>query len=159
MNIHIKGVIDEDFVNYKKPAMFIAFPNCSFKCEKECGVRCCQNSELAQQPNIDVDTNDLANRYASNDITSAIVIGGMEPFDNIVDLFSVIKSFRKVTDDVIVVYTGYKEDEVKFAVSAITTLGNIIIKYGRFTPNCESHYDEVLGVNLASPNQYAKYYK
>ena len=33
---------------------------------------------------------------------------------------------------------------------------NIIVKFGRFIPDQESHYDEVLGVNLASNNQYAK---
>jgi hypothetical protein len=33
---------------------------------------------------------------------------------------------------------------------------NIIIKYGRFIPNQEQHYDETLGVNLASNNQYAE---
>ena len=31
----IKQLIDEDFVNYKVPSMFIAFPRCTFKCEKE----------------------------------------------------------------------------------------------------------------------------
>ena len=33
---------------------------------------------------------------------------------------------------------------------------NIIIKYGRYIPDQEPHYDEVLGVNLASDNQYAE---
>ena len=28
----IKGLISEDFVNYKKPAMTIMFPYCTFKC-------------------------------------------------------------------------------------------------------------------------------
>ena len=33
---------------------------------------------------------------------------------------------------------------------------NIIIKFGRYIPNQKPHYDEVLGVNLASDNQYAE---
>jgi len=33
---------------------------------------------------------------------------------------------------------------------------NIIIKYGRFIPGQEKHYDEILGVYLASNNQYAE---
>ena len=37
----IKGIIDEDFLNYKKPSMVIAFPHCSFKCEKELGKKVC----------------------------------------------------------------------------------------------------------------------
>ena len=35
----------------------------------------------------------------------------------------------------------------------------VIVKYGRFRPNQEPHYDEVLGIKLASINQYAKEYK
>ena len=38
----------------------------------------------------------------------------------------------------------------------IILYSNIIIKFGRFIPNREPHFDEVLGVNLASNNQYAK---
>ena len=34
----------------------------------------------------------------------------------------------------------------------------IAIKYGRFIPNQETHFDSMLGVTLASPNQYAKKY-
>ena len=33
---------------------------------------------------------------------------------------------------------------------------NIIIKYGRFIPHQEKHFDEILGVYLASDNQYGK---
>ena len=33
---------------------------------------------------------------------------------------------------------------------------NIIIKYGRYIPDQEPHQDEVLGVRLASNNQYAE---
>jgi len=33
----IKGLIDEDFVNYKKPSMTIMMPYCTFKCDKEYG--------------------------------------------------------------------------------------------------------------------------
>ena len=42
----IKGIIDEDFVNYKKPAMVIEFPYCDFKCDKEYGKPICQNNSL-----------------------------------------------------------------------------------------------------------------
>ena len=33
---------------------------------------------------------------------------------------------------------------------------NIIVKFGRYVPNQPAHYDEVLGVYLASDNQYAE---
>ena len=61
----IKGIIDEDFVNYKKPSLYIAFPNCSFKCGREL----CQNSELARQVNIEISIEEIYNRYISNPIT------------------------------------------------------------------------------------------
>ena len=35
----------------------------------------------------------------------------------------------------------------------------VIVKFGRFRPNQEKHYDEVLGVYLISDNQYAKEYQ
>ena len=46
----IKGLISEDFVNYKKPSMTIMFPYCiGFKC----GAEYCQNSPLAKSKNIE----------------------------------------------------------------------------------------------------------
>lgn len=156
MKINIKGLIDEDFVNYKKPSMFIAFPNCTFKCEKECEVRCCQNSALAQQENIEVETEDIAVRYVNNSITSAIVIGGLEPFDDTDSLISLLSELRNKTDDDIVIYTGYTESEICQTAKVVGLFKNIIIKFGRFIPNQEKRFDEVLGVYLASDNQYAK---
>lgn len=155
----IKGLIDEDFVNYKKPSMFISFPSCTFKCEKECGEHCCQNSALAQAPDIQIETEAVVDRYLNNPITSAIVIGGLEPFDSYKDLIELIHYFRfaKCTDD-IVIYTGYTEAELKSRgfLFDLQQYGPIIIKFGRFIINQQSHYDEVLGVKLASDNQYAK---
>ena len=45
----LKGLIEEDFVNYKNAAMYLIFPNCDFKCEKECGKKLCQNSKLIKE--------------------------------------------------------------------------------------------------------------
>ena len=154
----IKQLVDEDFVNYKKPAMFIGFPSCTFKCEKECGVRCCQNSALAQSSNIDVPIGVLVDRYLKNPITSAIVCGGLEPFDSWNDLYELIFHIRsKGCPCDVVIYTGYNEDEIPNEyIKTLSELHHIIIKFGRFIPNQNSHYDDVLGVMLASPNQYAK---
>jgi organic radical activating enzyme len=161
----IKELRDEDFVNYRKPSMFIGFPSCTFKCEKECGERCCQNSALAQAPIMDVNTYDIVNRYIKNPITKAIVIGGLEPFDSWGDLKLLIHRFREKTKDDIVIYTGYTYDELNYSephdfieskIQWLWQFPNIIIKFGRFIPNQQSHYDEVLGIKLASPNQYAE---
>ena len=50
----IKQLLDEDFVNYKKPSMFIGFPSCTWKCDRECGKKVCQNGTLATTPNIEI---------------------------------------------------------------------------------------------------------
>lgn len=154
----IKGIIFEDFVNYKKPAMTIEFPFCkSFKCDKECGQQVCQNSSLAKSPTHDIPINKIVLSYLNNSITKALVCQGLEPFDSKEDLYQLIKFFRKYTDDDIVIYTGYTEEELFLDIEFLKRVyNNIIIKFGRFIPNQSSYYDETLGVFLASSNQYAK---
>ena len=151
----IKGIIDEDFINYKKPCMVIEFPYCSFKCDKECGKQVCQNGALANSQNIDIERMNLINRYFKNDITQSVVMQGLEPFDSWDDLISFIFLFRCYTNDDIVIYTGYNLSELEEKVELLSYFDNIIIKFGRCIPNKQSHYDNVLGVNLASDNQYA----
>lgn len=154
----IKNLNDEDFVNYKKPSMFIAFPYCTFKCDHEAGCSVCQNSALAWETNKNIDIKELVYRYINNPITKAIVCGGLEPFDSIDELYSLCWELRQYTDDDIVIYTGYTEEEVRQMTNGrrFYNIPNITIKYGRFIPNQEKHYDETLGVELASPNQYAR---
>jgi hypothetical protein len=91
------------------------------------------------------------------------VLGGLEPFDSPIVLPYFIEMIREATSDDIVIYTGYIEEELEYgfdtlkeAYNKIKKIPNIIIKFGRFIPNQEKHYDEVLGVELASPNQYAR---
>ena len=47
-------------------------------------------------------------------------------------------------------------DLMKNQYECLTLYPNIIVKFGRFKPNEESHLDKLLGVRLASPNQYAR---
>ena len=153
----IKGIIHEDFVNYKKPSMVIEFPYCNFKCDKECGQAVCQNSSLANSPTHDVPVDKIVLSYLKNSITSALVCQGLEPFDSEEELYQLIKFFRKYTDDDIVIYTGYTEEELQEWISVLqATFKNIIIKFGRFVPNSPAYYEPLLGVFLASSNQYAK---
>ena len=159
----IKGIKDEDFVNYHKPSMFIIFPQCTFKCDREAGCSICQNSSLAHEPNIEMSAEDIVTRYINNPITKAIVMGGLEPFDSLMDLSNLVGEFRKYTDDDIVIYTGYTEQEINHSTTKLAIYKyfkshhkNIIIKFGRFIPGQEGHYDEELGVKLASSNQYAR---
>lgn len=154
----VKGLTDEDFVNYKVPSMYIATATCSFKCDMEYGSRICQNSELAKQPTHRISDALIVNRYINNNITRAIVFGGLEPFDQFDDMCCLIKMLRLdmfVPDD-IVIYTGYDRSEIEEKVAFLEKIySNIIIKFGRYIPGQQPHYDPVLGVYLASDNQYA----
>lgn len=149
----LKGIIDEDFINYKKPSMTLMFPHCTFKC----GVETCQNSSLFNTPDIDIDISSLINRYLNNNISEAIVMQGMEPFDSWDDLSDFILKLRMKCSDDIVIYTGYDKEEISSKIKWLSdNTNNIIVKFGRYVPNQEKHFDKVLNVYLASDNQYAE---
>lgn len=153
----IKFLVEEDFVNYKKPSMFIGFPTCTWKCEKECGNKMCQNSSLAHSPDINITYENIVKRYLHNPISKAIVFGGLEPMDSWEDLVKLISEFRECVSDDIVIYTGYYEPEISDKIEYLRqNYSNIVIKFGRFVPNEDKHFDEVLGINLASNNQYGE---
>lgn len=148
----IIGLVDEDLVNYKKCSMVVMMPYCSFKC----GEGLCQNSALAKASIIEVDEDILIRRYMENSLTSALIFSGLEPFDSFDEVFNMISRFRTLFLDDIVIYTGYNEEEISSYMAALTVYVNIIVKFGRFIPNQETHYDKILGINLASDNQYGK---
>ena len=152
----VKDIIYEDFINYKKASMVISFPRCSWKCEKECGERVCQNSALAQSPDIEIPVEKIIERYLNNSISEAVVISGLEPFDSWSDLLLFIEKFRERSQDDICIYTGYEKSEIIDEINILKRFPNIVLKTGRYIPNQEKHYDEVLGVELASPNQHAE---
>ena len=138
--------------------MFIAAASCSFKCDNEYGCQICQNSHLATCPAIEISYEEVIERYRDNPLTSAIVWGGLEPMDQFEELYVFISLLREkyhINDDVII-YTGYKKYEIDTEVVLLSTFPNIIIKYGRYIPTQPPIWDEVLGVELASPNQYAE---
>lgn len=157
----LRGLIDEDFSNYKKPSMFIIFPYCNLKCDIENGSSICQNSSLLKEDIIEVDVDRLINRYLHNGITKSIVCGGLEPidsFDDLIELISVLRNKYHCLDDV-VIYTGYTQEEITSKIIELSSFRNIVIKFGRFIPNQLRHFDDVLGVDLASDNQYAIRYE
>ena len=157
--MRIKGITDEDFINYKVPSLFISTATCSFKCDKECGMPICQNGILASQPTHDVSDVALCNRFVRNEITKAVVLGGLEPFDQFDEMFALISHFRSRLEKCdFVIYTGYNKDEIIDKIKKLQLVfgSTIIVKFGRYIPNQKPHYDPVLGVNLASDNQYAE---
>jgi hypothetical protein len=112
---------------------------------------------LAQSPIIDMSNQTIVEKYLKNGLSSAIIFGGLEPIDQFDELVACIATLRRHTDDDIVIYTGYNKDEIAGKVRYLAnTFTNIIIKYGRFVPHDTPRYDEVLGITLASQNQYAE---
>ena len=152
----IKGIIDEDFTNYYKTSMFIATCKCNWKCclEANIPISVCQNSELANQPNIEVSMDEIFHRYQSNSLSHAIVIGGLEPFMQFEDILNLIKYFRSHgCNDDFVIYTGFYDYEIKKEILDLQKYKNITLKTGRYKPNNSPHYDKILGVSLVSDNQ------
>lgn len=101
----------------------------------------------------------------ANPITEAIVLQGLEPLDSLVDVYTVaaaIKNFNCKDD--LIIYTGYNRNELSntsiiLKDLACCTQGHLIIKWGRYIPNQTPHIDPILGVKLASDNQYAEVIK
>ncbi len=156
--VTVKGIIDEDFVNYKVPSMTIMFPTCDFKCELN-GSNYCHNSLLIHEPDIRISCAEIYKRYISNPISEAVVCQGLEPFDSWEELNGLLFHFRihEACFDPFVIYTGYNKDEITEIINYIQKMySNVIIKFGRFIPNHKKHFDDVLGVMLASDNQYAE---
>lgn len=156
----IKTIVDEDFINYKQPSMYIGTAFCGGKCCIEAGIplSVCQNDEWRECATIAMADDDIIRRYLSNDITSAICFAGLEPFEQFSEMFNLISKLRNEyhCGDTVVIYTGYYMDEIKEQIKALMMFKNVIVKFGRYVPNKPKRYDAVLGVNLASDNQYAE---
>lgn len=151
--MELRGLILEDFVNYKEPAMFLAFPYCSFKCGREI----CQNRTSADLPIINVDVEDLIRDFGRNSITKAVILSGLEPLDSLDDVLLFLHKFgQEHASSKVVIYTGYTEEESSHMIGlCLKYHPNLVVKYGRYLPGHKPHHDEVLGVMLASDNQKA----
>lgn len=153
------NIIHEDFVNYRKPAMFIGTISCDGKCWRELGLPSdtCQNNDLIGCESHIIDTFSLVERYVRNPITEAVVFGGLEPmlqFEEVEEFIYILRRTFNNTDDV-VIYTGYYPDEIQDKIEKLKSYDNIIVKFGRYVPNDKSQLDDFLGVELSSTNQYA----
>lgn len=157
--MRVKAIVAEDFINYKLPSMFIATCFCDYKCCTELGldIGVCQNAPLAQMEDKDIDDQIIYEQFINNPITKAVVVGGLEPMIQINEVIDLINLFRNQGENCpFVIYTGYYPNEIPEPLERLKQYKNIIIKFGRFVPNEKSRYDEVLGVTLASDNQYAE---
>jgi len=161
----LKQIIDESFGDYKECAMLLIAPHCTFKCAG------CQNHHLKLLETQNFPDEEIWDRFLFNPFSKAIVIGGLEPFENIIDICKFIVAGSKLDMPVpIVIYTGYEKDElekpsfmyfnsfVKFKEVAKEYAGPVIVKFGRYIKDKPSKFEPLLGVELASDNQYALQY-
>ena len=155
----VKLVKQDDFVQYKKPCVVVCFPNCTWKCCTEAGIptSVCQNQEMCGLKDIDVTPEDVYNLYKESLFAESICCSGLEPMLQFDDVLSLLKYFREHDCDAdFVIYTGYYRYEIEDKIEQLAKYKNVIVKFGRYVPNQGKHYDEVLGVWLASDNQYAE---
>lgn len=154
--IDVLDINSVDLVNYKKATFNIASGvSCTFKCGREA----CQNSELSKKQPIKCNIDDVIKRYMNQNISHTITFQGLETLDNLKQLLWFIYYFRQQSSDTIIIWTGYTKEECSDLIYLIQNKmkwENITIKFGRYLPGHEKHYDEVLGVELASPNQRAE---
>lgn len=154
------NVIHEDFANYHKPAMFIGTISCDGKCWRELGLPSdtCQNDALRSAYVREIDTFTLVEKYINNQITEAVVFGGLEPMlqiDEVLKFIYILRNTFNNNDDV-VIYTGYYPDELVDELNELRKFENIVVKFGRYIPDDKPKYDDVLMVTLSSSNQYAE---
>lgn len=155
----LKGIIDYDCTNYKEPVLTLEFPKCNFKCDILNGCQVCQNSGLATEPDIEITYERIWELYEQNPLTKGFCFQGLEPFDSPNELNELIHFIRdeRQCNDPIIIYTGYDSGECHLIEYTLRHIfNNIIVKWGRFLLGYEPHYDKVLGVKLASDNQYAE---
>jgi len=155
----VKSIVAEDFCNYKYPSMFIVSSICDWKCCLEQGldIDVCQNAAINSYPVYNIDDEIIYKQFANNPITKAVVVGGLEPFlqfDELVRLISMFRYYGELCD--FVIYTGYYPEEIQSEIETLKRFRNIVVKFGRYVPNSTQVYDEILGVTLASGNQFAR---
>ncbi len=156
----VRTIVDEDFVQYKEPCMYIATAFCNGKCCKEAGIplSVCLNDAWRGTATIAMVDEGIIERYLSNSITTTICFAGLEPFEQFNQVYDFIEKLRKdySCNDTVLIYTGYTKEEIPEQIDKLKDFDNIIVKFGRFIPDKPSRFDDVLGVQLASDNQYAE---
>lgn len=162
----VKDIQDETLQDYKEVAMLISARFCDWKCCRDAGYEICQNSEVARRKDIDIPNEVICERYLKNKVSRAIIFGGLEPMFQILDILDILELLRKKyhCNDTVIVYTGYEKEEILPQITALSDYKNVIVKYGRYVPENVPenvpgnvpHYDPILGVVLASSNQWAE---
>lgn len=160
--IDILDINSADFINNGKGTFSIALgTTCSFKCclELNLPASICQNNNCINNPKVITTIKKLIDLYLNQNMIKSLTFNGLEVLDNLRLLLWFIYYFRQQSQDNIIIWTGYTEEECKdliYLIKEKMKWENIIIKFGRYIPNQKFHYDEILGINLVSDNQYSK---
>lgn len=161
--MRVRKLLTERYQDYRLPCMYLAACFCDWKCCPDTPY-VCQNHPVAQMPVTDIPDDEILDRYEENPITEAIVIAGLEPLLQVREVVNLIRcASERGIRTTFVIYTGYTKKEVRFIgfFDALKAAGigdgiGVIMKYGRYVQDQQPHFDEVLGVELASGNQYAE---
>ena len=144
----LKSIVDISSQFYKEPSMLINAPGWSFP------LRDCPDVFLLNHETKEYKDEIILKRFSENPQTKAIVIAGLEPMENVIDLRSFIFSARKFFDPgnrpkIIILTTYYMEElpQKKWGGlrSEIIQYGNCIIRCGRY----EKTKKKVLGIPLS----------
>lgn len=139
--------------NYKKISMYLPLGiSCVWKCAQ------CFNyhyKDRKKEDLLEATTDQIIEEYTANPFVEALVISGLEPFDNFLEVVTFIKDFRQILNHDIVIYSGYEKKEVWEMLKELSLYENIYYKFGRYIPGREKIFNELLGITLASDNQYS----
>lgn len=157
--MHVLKLVDERLSDYRLPMLMLVATTCDWKCAREAGfpVSLCQNHAWKGVPPFVISPEEIYQAYVKNPITQGLLFGGLEPLRQFPEIVEVIRYFREYERSApVVIYTGYTEKEIADEIECLSQWPNIIVKFGRYVPDQAPHYDLILGVKLASDNQYAK---
>jgi len=144
--------------DYKKTGLYVTIGiNCTGKCWKKQGLnsKICQNWEYNNKYSL-FSIEEIIKEYYRNPFISCYILTGMEPFDNFEEMLLLISEIRISNDCDIVIYSGYNKEELEKHIETLKKFKNIIIKFGIYAVDLPRIYDDVLGIELISSNQYAK---
>lgn len=154
--IRLKDIV-EVFQDYKKSALLLCCISCDWKCCIEAGidVSVCQNHNIIKQREVYLPFDVILNKVNLS-ITDSIIFGGLEPLLQSDEVCGLIEYLREqgVKKDILV-YTGYYIEEIDKEVIKRLKNCHVILKCGRYIPNKPKKFDKILGITLASDNQYS----
>lgn len=143
--------VRETITDYRKSTLYLCGYICTLGCKD------CFHNELKKNHPTTLSIEKLFTDYISTTSCDAILFSGLNWLEQIEELFVLIHYIRSnhINKD-IVIYTGYDKHEISDKIAMLSKFDNIIIKYGRFDATLPPRYDDVLGITLASSNQWAE---